>query len=173
MANNGGLGPFLCPYCYNQFNYKEDLDYHHCLALNHSLQMESIRKKLIELIQLTYEFPFSPNVGGMMMMGLVPPPNSFHEMLMGLVPPPTPSPPAEVKFHETMDLLSSMDLPIGSITISEENNGARHIPLRPQAHTTSTSGQISTTLSLAPLESSPTTVSDANDPMELNLKLNL
>jgi len=172
MANNGGLGPFLCPYCYNQFNYKEDLDYHLCLALNHSLQMESIRKKLIELIQLTYEFPFSPNVGGMM-MGLVPPPNSFHEMLMGLVPPPTPSPPAEVKFYETMDLLSSMDLPIGSITISEENNGERHIQLRPQAHTTSTSGQISTTLSLAPLESSPTTVSDANDPMELNVKLNL
>lgn len=172
MANNGGLGPFICPYCYNQFNYKEDLDYHHCLALNHSLQMESIRKKLIELIQLTYEFPFSPNVGGMV-MGLVPPPNSFHEMLMGLVPPPAPSPPAEVKFHETMDMISSMDLPIGSFTISEENNGARHIPLRPQTYTTSTSGQISTTLSLAPLESSPTTASDANDPMELNLKLNL
>jgi len=142
------------------------------LESNHSLQMESIRKKLIELIQLTYEFPFSPNVGGMM-MGLVPPPNSFHEMLMGLVPPPATSPTVEVKFHETMDLLSSIDLPIESITISEENNGARHIPLRPQAHTTSTFGQISTNLSLAPLESSPTTVSDANDPMELNLKLNL
>ena len=172
MENNGGLEPFICPYCYNQFNNEEDIYYHHCLALNHSLQMESIRKKLIELIQLTYEFPFSPNVGGMM-MGLVPPPNNFHEMLMGLVPPPAPSPTFEVKFHETMDLLSYMDLPIGSITISEENNGARDIPLRPQAHTTSTSGQISTTLSLAPLESSPTTVSDPNDPMELNLKLNL
>jgi len=92
---------------------------------------------------------------------------------MGLVPPPAPSPTVEVKFHETMDLLSYMDLPIGSITISEENNGARDIPLRPQGHTTSISGQISTTLPLAPLESSPTTVSDANDPMELNLKLNL
>jgi len=172
MANNGGLGPFLCPHCFNHFNYKEDFDYHHCLTLNHNLQMESIRKKLIELIQLTYEFPFSPNVGGTV-MGLDPPPNSFHEILMGLVPPPTPSSPAEVKFHETMDLLSSLDVPSGSITISEENNGARHIPLRPQAHTTSTSGQISTTLSLAPLKSSPTTVSDANDSMELNLALKL
>ena len=132
MENNGGLEPFICPYCYNQFNNEEDIYYHHCLVLNHSLQMESIRKKLIELIQLTYEFPFSPNVGGMMMglvpppnnfhdmmMGLVPPPNNFHEMLMGLVPPPVPSPTVEVKFHETMDLLSYMDLPIGSITISE------------------------------------------------------
>lgn len=172
MANNGGIGTFICPYCYNQFNSKEDIHYHHCLALNHSLQMESIREKLIELIQLTYEFPFSPNVGGMM-MELVPPPHNFHEMMMDLVPPPAPSPPIEVKFRETLDLLSSLNLPIGSITISEENNGARHIPLRPQAHTTSTSGQTSTTLSLAPLESSPTTVSDANDPMELNLKLNL
>ena len=52
----------------------------------------------------------------------------------------------------------SMDLPIGSISNSEENNGARQIQLRPQAHTTSTSGKISTTLSLAPLESSPTTI---------------
>lgn len=47
MANNGAYVPLICPHCYKQFSSKEEFEHHHCKALNCILQMESIRKKLL------------------------------------------------------------------------------------------------------------------------------
>jgi hypothetical protein len=70
----GGNNPFFCPHCYIPFRYIEELHHHYCPKFILMLQMESVRKKLFEMIQLTYQLPFSTNVEGMVPWPAPPPP---------------------------------------------------------------------------------------------------
>ncbi|WJX17650.1 hypothetical protein P8452_07539 [Trifolium repens] len=120
----GGNNPFLCPHCYIPFRYIEDLHHHYCPRFILMLQMESLRNKLFEMIQLTYE-------------------------LQGMVPrlaPPSPH------AHENMEFYSiptsaypSCHFTFGSQSTTS-NVCAGQGPLRPQECFTPASipGEIST-----------------------------